>query len=263
MGDNMQLDAASRTTSLKGWIGLGVLAVAAVVVYFTGAWRYLTLESLYDNRIWLKDFISANLALALLIYAAVYVASVALSLPGGLLLTVAGGFLFGWVTGGATAVVAATVGATLVFLIARSSLGAALSATAGPWLAALRDGFRDNALSYLLFLRLVPAFPFVVVNLAPALLGVPLGTYVLGTFIGIIPGTLAFAYAGTSLDSVFVAQGAAYDACMRATPAGPCSLDFSIKSLVTTELLIAFVVLALISLLPILVKRWRGRAAAG
>ena len=108
--------------------------------------------------------------------------------------------------GAPVTVVAATIGATIIFLIAKSSFGEALAAKAGPWIGKLRKGFQENALSYLLFLRLVPAFPFVVVNLAPALLGVPLRTYVIGTLFGIIPGTTAYSMAGAGLGSVVEAQ---------------------------------------------------------
>src|SRR4029079_4979108 len=113
----------------------------------------------------------------------------------------AGGLLFGvWIAVPA-AVVAATTGAIIIFMIARSSLGTALLSSAGPWLDKFRKGFEKEGLAYMLFLRLVP-FPFWVINLAPALLGVPLRTFAIGTFLGIIPGTIAFAYLGDTLDRV-------------------------------------------------------------
>ena len=117
------------------------------------------------------------------------------------------------------AAINATVGATIIFLIAKTSLGEPMAARAGPWLGKLRAGFQENALNYLLFLRLVPLFPFWLVNLAPGLLGVRLPTYLLGTFVGIIPGTFAFAFAGVGLDSVIEAQRAAYQACLAKPPA--------------------------------------------
>ena len=135
--------------------------------------------------------------LSLLAFVALYAAAVALSLPGGAVLTMAGGFLFGWLLGGIASILAATIGASIVFLIARSALGEFLAARAGPWLSRFRQGFQDDAFSYLLFLRLVPIFPFWLVNLAPGLLGVGFATYVATTFLGIIPGTFAFALAGS------------------------------------------------------------------
>ena len=145
---------------------------------------------------------------------AVYIVVVALSVPGGALLTITGGFLFGWLVGGLSTVIGATIGATIVFLIAKTSLGETLAAKAGPWMAKLSEGFRNDAMNYLLFLRLVPAFPFWLINLAPALLNVPLSTFVIATFIGIIPGTFAFAFLGAGLDSIIDKQREAYQACL-------------------------------------------------
>ena len=125
-----------------------------------------------------------------------------------------------------------------------------LSARAGPWLAKLSDGFKKDALSYLLFLRLVPAFPFWFVNMAPAVLGVPLKTYVIGTFFGIIPATFAFASAGAGLDSVVAAAKAEYAACVAAKGAGVCKLNIHASSLVTKELMLALLLLGLVALIP-------------
>jgi len=180
-------------------------------------------------------------------------------------MTLSGGLLFGWQIGAPATIVAATIGATLIFLVARSSLGEGLAAKAGPWLARLSEGFKENALSYLLFLRLVPAFPFVVVNLAPAVLGVPLGTYVLGTFLGIIPGSTAFSIAGAGLGSVVEAQNAAYAGCLAKNPGATdavCPYTIDTSKLVTTELLVAFAALGVVSLIPVAVKFWSKRNAA-
>ena len=159
--------------------------------------HYLSFKTIGTNYEALKAFIAANFAAALLIYILVYVAVVALSLPGGLVMTVTGGLLFGWLVGRAGDGRRrhrrrdAHLSHRQVLARARRSPPRPV-----PWLGKLRDGFKENALSYLLFLRLVPVFPFWLVNLAPALLGVPLRTYVIGTAIGIIPGTIAFSVAG-------------------------------------------------------------------
>ena len=172
----------------------------------------------------------------MLVYVLVYVTVATLSLPGGLVLTLSGGLLFGTLVGGIAAIVGATVGATLVFLIARAAIAdAKLGDLAGRlgWLPGvagqleklrrldalleqMKAGFKTNAMSYLLFLRFVPAFPFWAVNLVAAILGVPLKTYVVGTFFGIIPATMAFASLGAGLDSVIAA--AKVRACRRASP---------------------------------------------
>ena len=248
------------------WRIAPLVAIGALMalVFATGWHRQLTPELLYEHRLELKAYIDQHLWLALAIYLGVYIAVVALSLPGGLFMTIGGGFLFGWAIAGPATVVAATIGATLVFLAVRTALGETLAARAGPWLAKLRDGFKQNAMSYLLFLRLVPAFPFFVVNIAPALLGVPLSTFVVATLIGIIPGTFAFAFAGAGLDSVFAAQGASFEACKSAAggdaaAASACRLALDLKSLVTPELLIAFGLLGVVALVPVLLERLRPR----
>jgi len=249
---------------LRRWGPLAAIVALMVLVFAMGWQRYLSFQVIGTNYDALKAFIGDNLVLAILIYMAVYVVVVALSLPGGLVMTVAGGLLFGWLLGSAATVVGATIGATLIFLIAKSSLGEALAAKAGPWLEKLRAGFKENAVSYLLFLRLVPIFPFWLVNLAPALLGVPLGTYVIATVVGIIPGTVAFSVAGAGLGSVLEAQSASHAACLAAHPQGgetACPYDIDTSALVTPELLAAFVLLGVVALIPVAYKKWSKRNA--
>lgn len=252
----------SEGISWRRWAPLIAIALLMVLVFAMGWHKYLSFETIGNNYDALKGFISANLLVALLIYTLIYVAAVALSLPGGLVMTVTGGLLFGWVLGSVATVIGATAGATLIFLIARSSLGEALAAKAGPWLGKLRDGFKENALSYLLFLRLVPAFPFWLVNLAPALLGVPLRTYVIGTAFGIVPGTIAFSVAGAGLGSVVEAQNRVHEACLAAGPANPetaCPYTIDTSALVTPELLAAFALLGVVALIPVAYKKWSKR----
>jgi uncharacterized membrane protein YdjX (TVP38/TMEM64 family) len=246
------------------WLPLLVIGGLMALVFAMGWQKYLSFKTVGLNYEYLKSFIAEHYVAAILAYAAIYIAVVALSLPGGLIMTLSGGLLFGAVTGAITTVISATIGATLLFLIAKTSFGETLAAKAGPWLGKLRDGFKENALSYLLFLRLVPAFPFVIVNLAPALLGVPLRTYVIGTGLGIIPGTAAFSFAGAGLGSVVEAQNKSYQACLAGVPANPetaCPYTIDTSALVTKELLIAFALLGVVSLLPIFLKRLRGRHA--
>jgi len=253
---------------LRRWLPLALIVAAMAVAIWQGWYRYLTLESLIAHEAEFRAFIGSNIAGALAIYALIYIAVVALSLPGGLLLTLAGGYLFGWLLGGSVTVVAATIGATLIFLIARTSLGSALAERAGPRLNALKDGFRQDGLNYLLFLRLVPVFPFWLINIAPALLGVRLSTYVLGTVVGIIPGTFAFAFVGAGLDSVIAAQRQSFDACTAdATakgldPATACKLGIDPSALVTPGLIAALIALGVLALVPIAAKKVLGRRSA-
>ena len=153
-------DGQGEAGWFKRYLPLIVLAAVAALVLSQGWHKYLTLEHIAANRDLLKGYIANNYLLTLLSYMAIYIAAVALSLPGGVFLTLLGGFLFGWLVGGTATVIAATIGATIIFLIAKTSFGETLAARAGPWLGKLREGFQEDGLSYLLFLRLVPLFPF-------------------------------------------------------------------------------------------------------
>jgi uncharacterized membrane protein YdjX (TVP38/TMEM64 family) len=249
-----------RAAGLRRFLPLAVLVLATGLVFATGAHRHLSLDALIAHRDRLQAFVTERAALALAAYALVYVGVVALSIPGAAVLTVLGGFLFGWFLGGIMAVLAATAGSTLVFLIARTSLGEGLARKAGPRLKKLADGFREDAFAYLLFLRLVPLFPFWLVNLASALLGVELATFVWTTFLGIMPATFAFAFAGMGLESVVAAHQAVYESCV-ASGAQSCIMRVRPTDLVTRELVLALAALGLLALLPVLVKRWRSRKA--
>ena len=182
---------------------MGVIAAAIAGVYVTGAHEYLSFSALAAHRDTLAAFVSNHQLLAIGLYMLAYAVAVALSLPGAAILTITGGFLFGLWIGTAATVVGATLGAIGIFLAAKTALGATLKNKAGPWMVKLEDGFKDNALSYLLVLRLVPIFPFWLVNLVPAFLNVPLRTYTIGTLFGIIPGSFVYVSVGHGLGAVF------------------------------------------------------------
>ena len=259
--------APDKEGSVQAWLKLlwpllALLAAAAFVLAM-GWHRYLTLHELVLRRESLRAAIADHTLLALVAFMVIYAGTVALSLPGGAVLTLAGGFLFGWLWGGFASIVAATAGAIIVFLAARSALGELLAARAGPWLGRLRQGFQEDAFNYLLFLRLVPIFPFWLVNLAPALLGVGLLTYVLATAIGIIPGSFAYSIAGKGLDSLIVAQQAAHQSCL--AKMGPdaerlCPFVLEPRALLTPGLIAGFVALGVVALIPIAVKRFKRKA---
>lgn len=235
-----------------------VIVVGLMGLAFAMGWhRYLSLQTIGENYGAMQSFIAENFAAAVLIYMAAYIAVVALSLPGGLFMTLTGGLLFGPYVGIPATVLAATIGATIIFLVAKTSLGEALSATAGPWLDKLKTGFQENAVSYMLFLRLVPAFPFVVVNLAPAFLGVPLRTYFFGTLFGIIPGTSAYSLVGASLGAPLEAENARHAGCVAANGAEACTYSIDLQQLVSKELIYAGIALAVVALIPIFLKRFR------
>ncbi|MGL5115681.1 MAG: TVP38/TMEM64 family protein [Beijerinckiaceae bacterium] len=249
------MDQPAPRFSLKRWLPLAVLAALAAVVFLTGAHRALSLEAFLTHKATLESHVRDNLLPALLAYMAVYIAVVALSLPGALIMTVIGGILFKFWLGLAATVIAATIGATLVFLIARSSLGEALRARAGDGVQRMAARLKQDAASYLLFLRLVPIFPFALVNLAPAIVGVPLATYVWTTFVGILPGSAAFTLAATGLDGVLAEQGAMLAAC-RAAGKADCRATLDFSTLVSPHLLVAFAALGAVALIPVVARRF-------
>lgn len=236
--------AETRRGLVKRLLPLGIIVAAMLGAWLAGLDSYL-LETLSRHHEALTQFVDRNAVLAALVFMALYAVATALSVPGGLILTIAGGFLFGSLIATLYVVASATIGATAVFLAARTALGDSLRRRAGPWLQRMEAGFQKNAFNYLLVLRLIPLFPFFVVNLVPAFLGVPLRTYVVATFIGIIPGTYVYALAGAGLGSVLDQGG-------RITLGGA----------LTPEVVGALVGLSLLSLLPVAYKWWRGRRAS-
>ncbi len=249
---------AAPRFSVRRLLPLVAIVAALAMVIAMGWHRHLSFESLVRHHSVLQDFVAQNKVAALAAYVALYIAVVALSVPGAVYLTIAGGILFGVLLGGIAAAVGATIGAICIFLIAKSALGEQLARRAGPLADRLAEGFRADAFSYLLFLRLVPIFPFWLVNLVPALAGVRLATFAAATAIGILPGTFAFAFVGAGLTSVITVQEAAYRACL-AAGRSDCRLDFDLKAAVTPELLMALAALGVVALIPVIVKRLRAR----
>ena len=241
---------------IKRWGPLFAIVGLFIAAYAAGLHKLISISSLVNNRVALAEFVSDNIILAALAFVALYAFLVALSFPGASLLTLASGLLFGGFFGGFLTVIAATIGAVVIFLIARSSLGDYLEEKAGPFMKKMAEGCQENAFQYLLTIRLTPVFPFWAVNIVPALLKMKLAPYVLATFIGIIPGTFVFAYIGAGLDSILDNIREEQPGCGEA---GTCALNF--KQLISTEIIIALFGLAAISILPLLVKKLRGQKA--
>jgi len=219
------------------WVKLiiAVLFAGAFILFFVaGGSEWLSLEALKQNRDQLLTFTGQHYYAMLFGGMLIYAASTALSVPGATVLSLAAGLLFGRWVGAGVIVIAATTGATLVFLAARYLFAEAAQRRAGGMARKLIAGFHENAFNYLLFLRLVPLFPFWLVNLAPAFTSIKTRTYVAATALGIIPGSFVFAHLGQSLGRIDSAQ-----------------------QLVSWEILSAFALLGLFALLPVLVKKRR------
>ena len=235
--------------SIRRLLPLLLLAVGVGLVFAFGLHHQFSFEWLRQHRAELVEFVSASGWLAALAYLGIYAGTTALSLPWSSFLTLAGGFLFGPYLGTLLSVLAATTGACVLFMIAKSALGDPLRDRARRAVKAgafrrIEAGFQENALSYLLFLRLVPIFPFFVVNLVPAFLGVRSRIYLLGTLIGIIPGTLIYSVVGAGLGKIFE-RGE----------------SFSLDNVLSLEIIAGLAALAILSMLPVVYKRWRRRSA--
>ena len=239
---------------------LVLLVAAGAAVFWAAGQGSLSLEALVRHREAIDIFVRDHAVAAVLAYIGIYIVTVALSVPGATFLTLTGGFLFGVWLGAAASTAGATLGATVIFLVARTALGQPLLACAGPRAAQLARGFRADAFSYLLFLRLVPAFPFFLVNLVPAVAGVRLGPFVAATALGVIPASIVYSLAGTMLDSVIATQQKAYADCL-AAGAGNCRLAFDARDVLTPQLIAVLVALGLLALLPVAVKRLKARRA--
>lgn len=261
-------NSAARETSpdarpyrLRRLLPLVVVVALTALVFATGLHHDLSLETLARHQAAIGDAIDRHLFAALAAFVLLYIVVVALSIPGSLILTVSAGILFGGLVGGIATVIGATLGAVIIFMIAKTAFGEHLVRRAGPLTQKLTEGFREDAFSYLLFLRLVPVFPFFLVNLVPALVAVRLGPFVAATVLGIIPATFTFAFIGAGLESVIAAQSAKYRACL-ASGVADCRLDFDLTTLLTPELLVALAAVGVLSLVPVLVRRLRARRPA-
>ena len=236
-------------TQMKRWLPLILLLAAFVLFFALGLHRRLTLDELALRYAQLNLFLRHNYLAAILISILTYLVVTAASLPVATLLSITIGLLFGWVVGAAIIVLGATLGASILFFVARLLLHDFFEKKAGRFLKVMAHGFQENAVSYMLFLRLAVVIPFSLVNVVPAILGVRFSTYFWTTAAGIIPGTIAYAFAGEGLRSIIGERAAA---CI--VKVAPCGQPFGAADIITREMLIAFVLLALVSLLPVVLK---------
>ena len=232
-------DRSATAFSVSRFVPLGVLIAGAVLFVAFGGPNYLSLAALADHRDWLRDLVAQGGIGVALAFILGYAGLVALSVPAAALLSIASGFLFGPWLGTIYAVFGATLGATIVFLAVRTGF-AGLVERAGPRVRRIETGFREDALSYLLVLRLIPIFPFWLVNLAAGAVGMRLPVYVIATFFGMIPTSLVYASLGNGLGDV-LSQGDHPDIGILCRP----------------SVLLPIIGLAVLVLLPVLYKRWR------
>ena len=221
----------------KFWIALALVALL-LALRFSGLGEWLSFETLARHRVTLSGWVSGHPLLSAGAFVAIYTVVAALALPGAVWLTLGGGFLFGAALGTALTVAGATMGATLLFLFAQRVFGADALQKLGPKAEGLARGIQANAWSYLLVLRLVPLFPFFLVNLVPAFCGVRPAVFIVTTGLGIIPGTAVFALSGAGLGRVLDAGGMP-----------------SLSGILTPEIIAALCGLAALALLAIPLKK--------
>lgn len=214
---------------MRTWFAVAVAVSLPGLCWEFDLPRYWSLERLVFERDLLLAFTHMHYVQAVALFLGLYIVGAALSLPGDVLLTIAGGFLFGSVVGTLYVNIGATIGATLAFLAARYWLRDWVDARVGHRLRGFREGFEKNAFSYLLTMRLIPAVPFVLINLVSGLTRVELGTYIRASALGMLPGSFVFAYAGQELGMIRAPD-----------------------EILTPPVLLAFGLLALLSLMPAL-----------
>ena len=258
----MMSPTAQQPPTVSGasrWLPAGALVLLVALGYALGLHRYLSFATLAEHRDALRGWVDSHLALALAGYMLLYVAVVALSIPGAAVMSLAGGFLFGWMLSAPATVIAAVAGAAIVFEIVKTSFGAALAQRSGPFLQKLSRGFAENAFSLLLFLRLTPVFPFWAVNAVAGLSRIPLSTFVVATAIGIIPASIAFALIGAGLDDVIDDQLMAHQVCAAQNGAENCSITLNPAALVSPALLWGLTALGVVALIPVVLRLWMAR----
>jgi uncharacterized membrane protein YdjX (TVP38/TMEM64 family) len=224
------------------WITIAVVAVLGVVLLRD----QVTFAALAENRDWLNGMRDANYPAFAFGFVAIYALAVAFSLPGGLIITLAGGHLFGLFPGVLFNITGATIGATALFLAVRAGMSDGLTRRLdayGGRVARIKAGLDQNQWSMLFLIRLVPVVPFFVANLIPAFLNVPLPRFVVSTFIGILPGAFVFTSLGSGLGDVF-ASGAEPD----------------LGVIFTAPVLVPLIGLCILALIPVIVRAKRGGA---
>ena len=230
----------------KRLLPLAVIAGALVLFFALGLQRYFTLDALNENQEALRGFVADRPFVTVLAFMGLYAAAVAISFPGAGFLSIFAGFLFGLWTGTFAVVVAATVGATIIFLAAKGALAETLRSKAGGAVEKMRRGFEEDELSYMFVLRLIPAFPFFAINIAAGVLGVSTRNYVLATALGIIPGSFVYVSIGNGFRAAIEKGGTADGAALQG-------------ALLQPAVLLPIIGLIVLALVPVAYKRIRGK----
>jgi uncharacterized membrane protein YdjX (TVP38/TMEM64 family) len=252
-GSGEDTTASREGGSGRGWTAwsrrlwpLAILLAVLLLAYGMGGHHYVSLSALAESRDSLQTLVAGHPLMAPLVFAIAYALAVAVAFPAAWMLTVFGGFLFGWALSSLLVSLAATAGASVLFLSARHAFGHDLRHRLSGRVARLADGFENNAFAYLLALRLAPVLPFFLINIAPAFFAVRLRTYVGATFLGILPGVVAYSWLGQGLESALLAAEARGG-------------EVTAADLATTELTIGLALIALVAAAGAIIKGLRSR----
>jgi len=254
---NKPPDSEGRNRVLR-YLPPALVLTLLAVFFATGLHRYLTLETLVEYRPHVHGFVGSRPLTTVILFILVYALLVTLSIPAAGFMSIAAGLLFGWASGGALAVLGASLGAASIFLIARSSVGEPILRMAGPRVQKLAASFRADSFSYLLFLRLLPIMPFWVTNLAAAFFGMRFQIFMAATLTGAIPVCYAFAVAGSGLDAAIAAHEQQLADCV-AAGRQDCQMHFEPDSLLTPRVIVALGLLGVLALGPIILRKWQAR----
>jgi len=219
------------------YVPLLLIIIAAAAVWFSGVFDVLTFDSIKAHRLELLQFVQDNTAASVGAFALLYIATVALSLPIASVLTLLSGFLFGVALGAVIVVLSATIGATIIFGVAKTALGTSLRDRAGPFYNKVANNMRSNGFQYMLFMRFVPVVPFFIANILPALFDIKVRDFAITTLIGIVPGTIVYANIGRELGTLN-----------------------GLGDLVSPQTLLAFALLGVLSLIPVVIKLFKRKA---
>ncbi len=230
-----------------------IILIALVIIFFLSeALQILNFDKIALSYNDLSNLIAKAPILSFFLAMLIYIIASATSFPLAWLLSISMGLFFGWEIGSLIVLFGATIGASALFLLARYAFADFFRARAGGFLNKMAHGLKENAISYLLFLRLVPLFPFTLVNIVPAIANVRFSSFVISTFFGIIPAVVAYTYAGEGLRSIVKGRALACE-----TNIDPCGQPLKTDEIVTKEILIAFLLLGLVSLIPVIIKTMR------
>lgn len=219
------------------FLPLIIIAILMVITIIFGGFDFFSFENLKKYHENLKLFYENNKVLFPIIFILIYIVSTALSIPGAVFLTIFAGFLFGKYLATIFVAIGATIGASILFIAAKYAIKDFFLKKAGPFLQKIGKGFKKNAKCYMLFLRLIPLFPFWLVNIIPAFFNIKFSTYLWTTFFGIMPGTFVFAQGGRALKSILELE------------------KFTIKSIFSWQVILTLTLLAFFMLLPIIFKK--------